>query len=145
MRRYGDKEIAILMEKGLLAQFPPEKKRKHEESDNQQLVVKWWAVVCRNYNIPEIALMAFPLQGARTEQNGARMKAEGCRRGTLDMMLSVMKGGYGALWIENKVPGEKLKPHQIVMRGVLETAGYKVVVCFTAKECINAIETYLTL
>jgi hypothetical protein len=123
---------------------PVPKKRKNEESLMQQEIVKWWAWKCRELNIPEYLLIAIPLQGHRTPKNGARMKAEGMRAGTLDMQLCVARGQWNSLWIENKTKEGVVSKDQHKMMGWLKQFGSHVVVCRTFKEATDEIESYLS-
>jgi len=115
------------------------------ESVEQQALVRWFDAVCYSrWKLPKFALMAMPLQGQRTARNGARMKREGCRKGTLDMLLFVPKGAYSCLWIENKTPVGKVTTEQSAMSAYLWTAGAKVAFCFSCEDGIKAIEEYLS-
>lgn len=87
--------------------------------------------------------MAFPLQGKRTPQNGARMKAEGLRAGTWDMFLSVPRGGAHGLWIENKTKLGKLSPEQITFGQAQRDNGYATEVCHSPAETTQKILEYL--
>lgn len=100
------------------------KKPSYEESHIQQALVRWFDGVAREHNIDPEYLMAFPLQGHRSAANGARMKAEGMRKGTLDLHLAIPRGQYHALWIELKTATGKLSPSQREMIARLRTQGY---------------------
>ena len=114
------------------------------ESGMQQDLVNWWARESRARGIDERLLMAFPLQGARTAKNGARMKAEGARKGCPDMLLAVSRGGKGALWIENKTRSKnsRVSPEQKEFLALL-AKDYAVAVCRTIAEAQNQILSYL--
>lgn len=123
----------------------PKKRRKNEESRAQQATVKWWAYACKGFGLPVFALIGHPNQGARSPANGARMKAEGARKGTLDMQLTVSRGGFHGLWIENKTETGRVMPEQIEQRNHLIFQGYAVVICRSSEEAISQIKTYLNL
>ena len=61
---------------------------KHEESKLQISCVKWFDLQYPQY---KLNLFAIPNEGARTPQNGARMKAQGRRAGVADMFLAIPK------------------------------------------------------
>jgi len=108
-------------------------------------------VQCKAWELPESLLMAFPLQGSRTPRNGARMKAEGMRRGTPDMFLAAPSGqawGSGprnGLWIEMKSADGKQSPEQKAMAEVLKAQNYQYELCHSPEEAIQAISWYLNL
>jgi len=77
-------------------------------------------------------------------RNGARMKREGCRAGTLDMLLFAPRFGFSCLWIENKTPVGKLTAEQNEMRDFLLHNNARVEICRSAEEAIKVIEDYLT-
>lgn len=112
------------------------------ESHTQQMIMRWWKFACRGYGLPEFALMAFPLQGARTEHNGARMKAEGMRAGTPDMFLALPGPTGGGLWIELKTPLGKLTDSQKEFKLYLEQH-YEHRVVRSFDEARTVIEHYL--
>lgn len=56
----------------------------------------------------ELALLHhIPNGGARSKATAGRLKAEGVKAGIPDICLPVPKNGYGALYIELKVPENK--------------------------------------
>jgi hypothetical protein len=87
--------------------------------------------------------MAFPLQGKRSPANGARMKAEGMRRGTPDMLLAAQRGSHPGLWLEMKSAKGVLNPHQKAFLQAMGQLGYATVVCRSAQEARAAITAYL--
>lgn len=113
------------------------------ESQMQQQIIKWWAVACREFQVPERLLMSFPLQGARTPRNGARLKAEGLRAGTPDMLLAVCWFGGRGLWLELKTPKGRLTASQREMLSNLDTQGYQTCVPRSVKEAIDQITAYM--
>jgi hypothetical protein len=122
------------------------------ESQMQQALIKWWALKCKEWQIHESLLMAFPLQGVRTARNGARMKAEGMRRGTPDMFLAVKEGTVGnkwivaakcGLWIELKTLKGKVSPEQTLMLGLLADQGFAIAICRSFDEAETVIGRYL--
>lgn len=120
-------------------------KRRNDESLSQQALIKWWAVACHEFRLPEEVLMAFPLQGVRSARNGGRMKSEGMRKGTPDVLLAVPRGDCCALWIEMKSPVGYLRPEQKKMLAMLTEHGAATVVCRSTEEAIKAITGYLLM
>lgn len=112
------------------------------ESATQQGLIRWWSFVCKQYGLPDFALMGFPLQGARTARNGARLKAEGMRAGTPDLFLAVPVGSKPGLWIEMKTPIGTLTPAQKSFRDYLSRS-YAHHVCKGLDEARTVIDRYL--
>lgn len=116
---------------------------RYNESAIQRSLMTWWDAAHKGLNVRRELLMAFPLQGARTPINGARMKAEGMRKGTPDMFLAVPRGHYGGLWIELKTLTGRLTSEQHTMLCLLIGAGYHAVVARGWDQARAEIETYL--
>ena len=146
--RFTDADLAeVLRKQGLPVEFEYRANRKKydgpSESQIQQAVIRWWAVTCKQHGIPEHLLLAIPLQAARSPQNGDRMKREGARKGTPDMLLAVARYGYHGLWIEMKTSVGRVSPEQEAMMIDLKARDYGCVVCRSYEEAIDAIGNYL--
>lgn len=59
--------------------------------------------------------------------DGAKLVGAGLCKGFPDMTLFVARGGYHAMMIELKLPGEKPKPEQREMFEALRAQGYHVI------------------
>ncbi len=118
---------------------------KVSETHIQQAVIRWWRDHCQDWLIDEELLMAIPMQARRTARNGARMKAEGSRPGTPDLLLHVPRGDCCSLWIEMKSSTGKLSESQKLMLKRLTAIGAATVVCRSAMEAQAAITAYLNL
>ncbi len=115
------------------------------ESQIQCRIMDWWRVMHRQFGVPdERLLMAFPLAGARTPRNGARMKREGLRAGTPDMFLAVGRGSHHGLWIELKKETGVASPEQKAALIALRSQGYEAYLCIGYGQAIAAITDYLT-
>lgn len=121
-----------------------------------------WADTCAQVR-PELAqLRHIPNGGARDVRTGARLKAEGVRRGTWDYVLPVVVRERGmltgdelpmirwpGLWIELKVASERTHKHgglsdaQLEFGRFLAAQGYATVVAYDWIEAREAIEAYL--
>jgi hypothetical protein len=112
------------------------------ESRTQQMLLKWWSFAHKAYQLPEFALMGFPLQGARSARNGARLKAEGMRAGTPDLFLAAARQNKAGLWIEMKTPIGRLTETQKEFQAYLN-GPYLHKVCRSFEEAKAAIEAYL--
>lgn len=124
----------------------PRRDSSESESSIQQRLMKWWRVAHRTLGVTdERLLMAFPLQGARTPRNGARMKAEGLRAGTPDMLLCVARGEYHGLWVELKKEGGKASDEQKAALIAFREQGYQAFLCIGYAQAENAIKDYLCL
>lgn len=116
---------------------------RHDEHNEQVSLMAWaeWAAIDR----PELALLfAIPNGGARDAVTGAKMKAEGVKRGVPDLFLPVARNGYHGLFIEMKRrDGGRITPEQQRWIDRLTEQGYRVVVCYGRDEAETAIVTYL--
>lgn len=113
------------------------------EHQLQTSIISWWAHTHNLYALPEFALLAIPNGGARDAITGSRLKAEGVRRGALDLLLAKPVGAYSGLWIELKVGYNKPTEQQEAFITYLQRVGYKVSVHWHAGTAIRAIEDYL--
>jgi len=113
------------------------------EHQLQASIIGWWAHTHNLYALPEFALLAIPNGGARDAITGSRLKAEGVRRGALDLLLAKPVGAYSGLWIELKVGYNKPTDQQFAFIAYLESVGYKASVHWDAVSAIKAIEDYL--
>lgn len=125
------------------------------EHAEQVAVCDWWRVACKEYGLPEFALLAIP-NGAHLAGDArgraikmANLKRSGLRPGALDLLLAVplkyIMGGHllCGLWIEMKRKPNKPSPEQEEFILYLRQRGYHVVVAWSADEAITAIKAYL--
>lgn len=119
------------------------------EHELQKACIKVWDYdLHRRYGVPSFALFAIPNGGARNPIVGAKLKAEGVRRGVPDLCLAVpfVPGGDSAyaLYMELKVGKNKLTPEQIAYREYLETyQNYAFAEVRSVDDFIAAIGTHL--
>ncbi len=66
---------------------------------------------------------------------GARLKAQGVRRGVPDVPVSIPSQDYHGLFIEFKSPDGKLSPEQKEFIKTAESLGYK---CIVVTSCMEA-------
>lgn len=113
------------------------------EHQEQSDVVSWWGMACAGYGLPRIALFAIPNGGARDMITGARLKAEGVRRGVFDLCLTVARKQFHGLYIEMKVGSNKPSPEQQDFQKHLLAQGYQATVHWNSGDAIDAITAYL--
>lgn len=144
----SDAQLAgILVKQGHAVDFPVRKARKkpdNEESRIQQDVIKWWHDNHEYLGVKnEKLLCAIPNGGMRNPIIGAVMKREGLRSGFPDLVLFVMRRGFGALIIEMKKPDGIVRPDQREVMLSLNQEGYSVNTCFSFAEAIQTVVYYL--
>lgn len=83
--------------------------------------------------------------GQRYSKEAERLKAEGLRPGIPDLFLPAARQHYHGLYIEMKFGDNTTSPDQDEVIEYLRRAGYKVEVCYSADEAIQALEDYLGL
>lgn len=113
------------------------------EHQEQSAVVSWWHLACGAYRLPAFALFAVPNGGARDAITGSRLKAEGVRRGALDLILAYPSGAFHGLFIEMKVGHNKLTDEQEAFTEYLRGAGYCASAHWSAASAVEAIKEYL--
>lgn len=114
------------------------------ETEMQQALIRWWSYACKDWFLDERLLIAHPLQGKRTKRTGSRMKAEGLRKGTLDLQLLVPSKKAPGLWIEMKTPIGTTTKEQKEFIELLRDQGYRVSICHSVQAAIDVIFEYLS-
>ena len=125
------------------ARKPAPRRGRNAEHDIQCAVVQWATLHERDEPRLEL-LFAIPSGGARSVITGARLKAEGTKRGLPDLCLPAPNtAGYLGLWIELKAPGGRVSPEQQWWIDRLNVQGYHAVVCTGWIEAVRTIADYL--
>ncbi|MFS0489906.1 VRR-NUC domain-containing protein [Leadbetterella byssophila] len=125
-----------------------------EESEIQIACVAWF-----NYQYPQLSQVLIHVPNGRTRPKktkrlrdgrviqyspeGKKLKQEGLRKGTADLLLLTPRQGYGALCIEMKKPGGVQSPSQKEWQRLAEKNGNKYVVCRSLEEFMQVIRDYL--
>lgn len=116
----------------------------HPEHSEQVTLIKWWALACKQFGIPEQLLFAIPNGGKRDVISAKLLKDEGVRAGVPDLFLAVPKGDYHGLFIEmKKVKGGVVSDSQKEMGAHLMGRDYDCAVCHGWVEAKAKIEKYL--
>lgn len=76
---------------------------------------------------------------------GAKLKRMGTRKGFLDLILPIARGGYIGLFVEMKAKSGKPSPEQKKEIPRMQGEGYQVHVCHSANAAIKVIEAYMSL
>lgn len=113
------------------------------EHQMQCALVQWWRYECVKYKLPENALFAVPSGGMRDQIIGARLKAEGVRRGIPDLLLLVPRGQFHGLALELKIPGGRISPEQKDVMWFLSSQNYRAMACFGLDSAIAELKSYL--
>lgn len=93
---------------------------------------------------PVLKLMiAIPNAAKRSYKLAAMLKAEGMRKGMLDVLFLVPMQGFAGLAIEFKKPGGKLTEEQAEYIGILQKANWLVAVETDAEAAIKLVKNYL--
>lgn len=115
--------------------FPSE----HAEQCALMEWVRWWTP-----RLPALArLYAIPNGGQRGKAQAGKLKAEGVRKGVLDLALPVARGGWFGLYIEMKAKDGRLTPEQRAEITALALDGYLGLVAYGMQEAVQIIEWYL--
>lgn len=113
------------------------------ESQEQQWLFKWAAY--ESARRPELMMLYhIPNEGKRARHTGARMRAEGLKKGVPDLCLPVPRGDYHGLYIEMKRrKGGRLSEDQRGWIDALNRMGYRAEVCQGWQDAAEMIEEYL--
>lgn len=113
------------------------------ESVEQQCLFQWARMQAGRW--PELEMLYHvPNEGKRGKVVGARMVAEGLKRGVPDLCLPVARGGCHGLYIELKRQrGGRVTPEQGQWIGALVRGGYCAAVCCGWEEAARLIVRYL--
>ena len=111
---------------------------KASEAQEQAAVVGF----CSAARVP---VFAVPNGGYRTDTEGANLKRQGVMPGVPDLCVPVMRGGFGALFIEMKTRQGRPSHEQAAWVSLLRRNGYAAEVCHGADEAIKAIREYMGL
>ena len=119
------------------------KRRVFPSEHDEQCALTAWASWWRS-RLPELdRLYAIPNGGQRGKAQAGKLKAEGTRRGVLDLALPVARGGYFGLYIEMKAKDGRLSPEQRAEIAALALDGYLGLVAYGMQEAVQIIEWYL--
>lgn len=112
------------------------------EHQIQTQLFRWWEL----WSPPELKwnLFAIPNGGKRSWLTGARLKAEGVRRGVPDIMLAAAAMDYHGLFIELKTEKGRLTDNQEAMLIRLDRAGYRAVCCRGYQAAVAELMNYVT-
>ena len=116
---------------------------KHIESAHQAQVIEWsrWAYKTGKY--PMLNMLHCSLNGVKLSGTQAKIaKGQGMLSGVPDLFLPVPKNGYHGLFIEMKSEKGRVTENQNWFLTNAESLGYKIAVCYSAKEAIAAIQAY---
>lgn len=112
------------------------------EFHSQAALITWAGMSLGIY--PELKwLFAIPNGGHRSKAAAGKAKAEGVKKGVLDLCLPVRRGRYTCLYIEMKFGKNKPTQEQLDFIAFVEGQGAKCVVCHSWEEAKTVIENYL--
>lgn len=122
------------------------KKRQYPESQIATGLIRWFAFAHKGMGVSsENLLIHCKNEGKQSKIAGARMKAQGVRKGCADYLLLVPRGGYHGLALELKAPGKKTSPEQTEWLRIVFVQGYFTAVCDSLPTAMECIQSYLKL
>lgn len=118
-------------------------KQRDLEGAEQRALFKWAGYAQSQY--PELRyLFHVPNGGSRDAITGAKLKAQGVRRGVPDVFLDVSRGSWHGLRIELKANGGHTSDEQHDWIRELQAQGYFAQVCVGWEAARDLIVAYLT-
>ena len=88
-------------------------------------------------------ILHVPNEGKMSEIAGAILNKEGRRKGVFDLHLPLARGGFHAMWMEVKIPGDDLTAEQRIFMEQVKRDGCHAIVVWTSQEGIDAVLNYL--
>lgn len=132
----------------MAARITPEQMARADTEHSHQVAFMIW---CKDSGIPDIEMLyAVPNGGDRTPSVGARMKAEGVKRGVPDIVWPVPMHRWAGLYMELKKPQHflvkegGLSKEQDVWIRKLREKHYAAVVCYGWMALAVAVKRYMT-
>lgn len=121
----------------------------HRSEHAEQALLFQWAALATG-RLPELVLLhAIPNFAGRlgklTALHGARLKAEGRKKGVPDISLPVPRGTYHGLYIELKAQGGRPTPEQKDWLYRLQAQGYAAHLCIGWEDARETLISYLAL
>ena len=114
------------------------------EHDEQAEVIRW--AEAHKIRAPELGrIFAIPNGGKRSKTTAAMLKAEGVKKGVLDLFLPVVRGAEAGLFVEMKSMIGRPSKEQLDWIEYLGGAGYRAVCCRGAARAVLEICDYLGL
>lgn len=92
-----------------------------------------------------VPMVHVPNGEVRDSRTGAKLNAQGLRKGMLDLFMGVPAGKYCGLIIEVKKSDGRLSKWQKIWIAFFRRMGWRVEVCRSFSECINSTVSYLNL
>jgi hypothetical protein len=117
--------------------------RQDLEHLEQKALIEWWDLAHFKYKLPIRALFAIPNGGKRDKGTAVKLKLEGVRAGTADLMLCTARGKFNGLWIEMKSLKGAVSADQNEFIDFARSQGYSAHVCYGWIEAKKTIEGYL--
>lgn len=118
---------------------PRRRKPRNLEHLIQCSVIQQCRLMERKYS--ELRLLyAIPNGGQRHPAVAAKLKAGGVRAGVPDLCLPLpIRGSFSGLYIEMKSPDGAVSTSQKDFMELLQWAGYKAVICYSAQAAVDTI------
>lgn len=97
------------------------------------------------FKLPEVqGIFAIPNGGHRNKVVAAKLKAEGVKKGVLDICVPIARKNYHGLYIEMKYGNNTLTPEQIWFKQFFEKQGYLTQVFYDSEKAFRFIVNYIT-
>ncbi len=115
------------------------------EHAHQVALFMWAASPEVRTKYPQLEYMfAIPNGGERNKAVASKLKAEGVKKGVVDIFLPVPVAGWHGLFIEMKKPGETPTDKQKEFMDAMKAKGYGAVCCDHWTKARDTIVAYLT-
>ena len=131
-----------------IIETPPQQKRRSHGQPEMKIQADCVKVAWNEF--PETRYRLFHVKNEleRPDANaalGAKDRATGIVRGVSDFILMMRRGPYGALCIEMKTETGRQSSYQQEWQRIIESEGYKYVVCRSVEQFRSILTEYLAL
>lgn len=124
---------------------PEQVAKTNSEHAHQAALFLWMAYQMHKWPNLKLAY-AIPNGGHRDKITAAKLKAEGVKAGTSDIMIPIARKGFYGFFLEMKKPGKRTgeSDKQKEFGAGVEDEGYFYAVCEHWEEASHLIEWYMT-
>ena len=131
-----------------ILETPPQQKRRSHGQQEMKIQADCVKVAWNEF--PETRCRLFHVKNERERPDanaalGAKARATGIVRGVSDLILMMKRGPYGALCIEMKTETGRQSNFQQEWQRIIESEGYKYVVCRSVEQFRSILTEYLAL
>lgn len=132
----------------MIIESPPQPKKRIHSMPEGKIQASCYQYFWNNYPQYRGLYFAVPNENNRADSNaitGAIRRSMGVYHGVADTLLLIPRGRFHGLCIEYKDENGRQSEHQVAWRHLVESQGYRYVVCRSLEQFKGIITDYLKL